>query len=47
MLNDLFYTYGFDNSVVATHDGIVTKVEVEKKIKGKSEWVELKELSSE
>ena len=30
-----------------TPDGIVTKVEVEKKVKGKSVWVELKELSSE
>ena len=30
-----------------THDGIVTKVEIEKKVKGKSIWVELKELSSE
>ena len=30
-----------------TPDGIVTKVEVEKKVKGKNVWVELKELSSE
>ena len=30
-----------------TPDGIVTKVEVEKKVKGKKVWVELKELSSE
>ena len=30
-----------------TTEGIVTKVEVEKKVKGKSVWVELKELSSE
>ena len=30
-----------------TTEGIVTKVEMEKKIKGKSVWVELKELSSE
>ena len=30
-----------------TPDGIVTKVEVEKKVKGKSVWMELKELSSE
>ena len=30
-----------------TPDGIVTKVEVEKKVKGKNGWVELKELSSE
>ena len=28
-------------------DGIVTKVEVEKKVKGKKVWVKLKELSSE
>ena len=30
-----------------TPDGIVTKVEVEKKVQGKNVWVELKELSSE
>ena len=30
-----------------TPDGIVTKVEVEKKVKGKSVWVELKELGIE
>ena len=30
-----------------TPEGIVTKVEVEKKVKGKNVWVELKELSSE
>ena len=30
-----------------TPDGIVTKVEVEKKVKGKSVWVELKELGVE
>ena len=30
-----------------TPDGIVTKVEMEKKVKGKNVWVELKELSSE
>ena len=30
-----------------TPDGIVTKVEVEKKVKGKNVWMELKELSSE
>ena len=30
-----------------TTEGIVTKVEVEKKVKGKNVWVELKELSSE
>lgn len=30
-----------------TPDGIVTKVEVEKKVKGKNVWVEMKELSSE
>ena len=30
-----------------TPDGIVTKVEVEKKIKGKNVWVELKQLTNE
>ena len=30
-----------------TPDGIVTKVEMEKKVKGKSVWVELKRLSTE
>ena len=30
-----------------TPDGIVTKVEVEKKVKGKNVWVELKRLSTE
>ena len=30
-----------------TPDGIVTKVEVEKKVKGKNVWVELKQLNSE
>ena len=30
-----------------TPDGIVTKVEVEKKVKGKNVWVELKQLTSE
>ena len=33
--------------IYTTPDGIVTKVEVEKKVKGKSVWMELKELSSE
>lgn len=30
-----------------TPDGIVTKVEVEKKVKGKSVWMELKRLSTD
>ena len=30
-----------------TTEGIVTKVEVEKKVKGKNGWVELTELSKE
>ena len=30
-----------------TPEGIVTKVEVEKKVKGKNVWVELKQLNNE
>ena len=30
-----------------TPEGVVTKIEIEKKIKGKKEWIELKQLPCE